>query len=840
MKKIAIFLIFTFPLFLSQLKAQPVATLKGKISDMDHLPVENAHILIEESDIRTFSLSDGSYSITIPAERTVKIRFQHISHLDSTISVYLQPGEQKQINIVLATRGEKLRTLDVKAKYNDGYVRIDPKLNYKVPTPSGGVESILKMMPGINSSNELSSQYNVRGGNYDENLVYVNDIEIHRPFLVRSAQQEGLSFVNLDLTNSVKFSAGGFEPRYGDKMSSVMDVEYRKPTGYAGSVSASLLGATAHAEGNVKNIFTFLVGIRYKSNAYLLKSLETKGDYKPRFFDAQMLLSWRPVKKLEISLLGNFSRNKYLFIPTERETNFGSIKEIKRLNVYFEGQEVDLYENYLGGLTFTYKPDRNNQIKLILSSYYARESETYDLQGQYFLKDIQADMGSSDNEMGQEVSSRAVGTELKHARNYITAIVSAADLRGEHRLKNNVISWSTKFQNEIIRDRIKEWRMLDSSGYVLPQFPTIPGELVPFDDPSRILGLKENDYLATANELNTLRISGFIQDTWKIDGDSATRFTLVAGLRYNIWSYNKELLLSPRINFIYKPRWKDDWIFYIRTGIYYQPPFYREMRDKNGVLNPDIKAQRSYQVVAASEYNFRIWNRPFKLSAEAYYKYMDRLISYTVDNVKIIYSGKNDAVGYATGIDVKLSGEFIHGLESWIAVSLMKTAEDILDDYYYDKSGNRVEPGYIPRPTDQRFSINLFFQDHIPNVEPLRVHLNFIFSSGTPYGAPNAERFRSLYTDTNGKTKILRTSWYRRVDIGFSYVFLDPARDRMKHHSKFLRALKSLGVYLEVFNLLGTNNISSYTWISDMGSQLIPVPNYLTQRLFNIKLAVEF
>jgi hypothetical protein len=821
------------------LVGQSLGLLHGTIVDEQSRPVENVQVIAEGIALSVITDSKGTYSLSVPAQQGLRVRFQHISYHDTLVQVNMQAGEDRVLLMTLRSRGAVLEQIDVRASYQDGYVRVDPKLNFRVPTPTGGIESILKTMPGFYSNNELSSQYNVRGGNYDENLIYVNDIEIYRPFLVRSAQQEGMPFVNLDMTHNVKFSSGGFMANYGDKMSSVMDVEYRKPTDYQTSLSGSMLGATLHTEGKVSPKFSYIVGARFKSNTYLLKSMDTEGDYKPRFFDTQMLLSWKPSKRWEVSFLGNFSNNRYLYAPTVRETTFGSFDNLQKITIAFDGQEIDRYENYLGGLTVAFNPRPGHLIKLIFSSYYAKESETYDIEASYWLKEAEIDMGKGETVEGEVMGT---GTFLEHARDQITAVVSAADLRGSHRLKKHYLTWSTKWQNEYINDRIREWTLLDSAGYVLPVLPTLPGEAVAIDDPSRILALKNGDFLATENVINTLRTSGFIQDEWKLDRDSANHFTLVGGLRYQFWSYNKEFILSPRLNFIYHPRWKQDWLFLLKTGLYYQPPFYREMRLPNGNLNPNIKAQRSFQVVVAAEYNFKWWNRPFKFTTEVYYKYLDRLISYTVDNVQIIYSGKNDARGYATGIDCRLSGEFVYGLESWVSLSIMKTAEDILDDQYTNEEGVTVSPGYIPRPTDQRFAVNIFFQDHIPRVTPLRVHLNFVFASGTPYGPPNMPRYHSLYDDGNGNTRVLRTTWYRRVDIGFSYMFLEPTRDRLKHHSKFLKAFRSCGLYFEVFNLLGIKNISSYTWISAVSSGnnvLIPVPNYLTNRLFNLKLAIE-
>lgn len=807
------------------------ATVRGVVQDEIGEPIENTIVQVLDHNIQTITNDYGQFVLDVPENTSLRIYFQQISHRDTVITVKLKARESQHLTVVLQTIGNRLEQVNIRSANESGYIRVDPRLSFQMPSPNGGMESLIKMLPGTSSTNELSSQYNVRGGNFDENLVFVNDIQIYRPFLVRSAQQEGMSFVNTDLTGNVIFSAGGFEAKYGDKMSSVLDVRYKEPTQYGGSISASMLGATAHAEGKVDSCFSFLIGIRFKSNAYLLKSMETSGDYKPRFFDTQMLLNWDITKKFSISLLGNFTRNKYLFQPETRETNYGTTMESQRLTVYFDGQELDRYENYLGGLTFTYKPNLRNELKLILSSYYAKESESYDIQGQYFLSDIEADFGNEDGEIAQEVSVRSYGTYLEHARNNLNSWVSAADLRGEHKLPHfNTLTWGVKAQNEIIHDKINEWTMYDSSGYTLPYIPTPIGEPVSLDDPSRILDFGENNYRNFANDLNTFRFTGFIQDLWKIGGDSSI-YLLNAGVRFHYWTYSpKELTASPRLAFIIHPHWVRDWQFSLRTGLYYQPAFYREMRTPDGHLNDDIRSQRSYQVIAGTEYNFQIWRRPFKFTAEAYYKYMDRLISYNVDNVRIIYSGVNDAVGYATGLDLKISGEFIRGLESWFSVSLMKTAEDIIGDIYTDQDGVEHEIGYIPRPTDQRVAFNLFFQDHIPGYPQFRVHVNLVFASGLPFGPPNSPAYERVY----------RTSWYRRVDMGFSFMFLEQSRDRMRNKSKFIRSIKNAGIYIEVFNLLGTNNVSSYFWITDIGNVQRPVPNSLTGRLINVKFAVDF
>ena len=808
------------------------AVVKGIVQDEEGQPIENVVIQVLDYNSQTITSDFGQFAINVPENVNFKLYFQQISHKDTIIEMRMKPKEAKNITVVLPTVGNRLEQVNIQSKGEHGYIRVDPKLSFQMPTPGGGMESLIKMLPGASSVNELSSQYNVRGGNYDENLVFVNDIQIYRPFLVRNAQQEGLSFVNTDLTGNVLFSAGGFEAKYGDKMSSVLDVQYKEPTQYGGSVSASLLGASAHVEGRVDSCFSFLIGTRFKSNAYLLKSMRMSGDtgdYKPRFFDTQMLLKWDINKKFSISLLGNVSLNSYIYQPSNKQTRFGIVNEFQQFTVYFDGQEVDRYANYLGGLTFSYKPDDRNLLKLIISSFYAKESETYDIQGQYWLSDINLDMGSGEV---IETSVRGVGTYLEHARNHITSIVSAADFRGEHKLPaHNTLSWGVKVQNEIITDKIKEWTMNDSSGYTLPFISTPVGDSLPLDDPSRILTFGEDAYLVAQNHLNTFRFTGFVQDQWNIDGDSLTHYTLNAGLRFHYWTYSpKEVTVSPRLSFVYNPHWRHDWLFTLRTGLYYQPAFYREMRYTDGSLNPDILSQRSFQIVAGAEYNFQIWHRPFKFTAEAYYKHLDHLISYTIDNVRITYSGYNDSKGYATGLDMKISGEFIRGLESWFSVSIMDTKEDILDDYYYDQDGNRIEPGYLPRPTDQRVAFNLFFQDHIPGFPQFRAHLNFVFASGLPYGPTNGYAYQ----------RVRDHDWYRRVDLGFSFMFLEQSRDRMRNKSKFIRSIKNAGVYVEVFNLLGIHNVSSYFWVSDIYNRQYAVPNFLTGRLINVKFAIEF
>jgi hypothetical protein len=826
------FLLFLFS-FYCFVYAQNTITVHGIIRDVQHNPIENVMILSPQTNNTALSTEAGKYQISVPADMNVQLHFRHISYKDTVIAIR-STSKEHLLNIVLVALGSKLDEVRVSTTHNDGYIRVDPKLKVSMPSPTGGAEGLIKMLPGVSSVNELSAQYNVRGGNYDENLIFVNDISIYRPFLVRNGNQEGLSFVNLDLTQSVKFSAGGCPAQCGDKMSSVMDVEYKKPKQLGGSLMIGLLGISAHLEGCMKNkqknrdIFSYLVGIRYKNNAYLLKSMETKGDYRPNFFDTQMLLRWNITDKFEIDLLENISINNYIYVPSTRETRFGSLQELKKFNVYFEGQEVDKYENYSGGLTFTYRPNLINKLRLILSSYYAKETETYDIQSEYWLHDIEADLDKEADDIAQEVGLCAVGTNIEHARNYLKFWVSAADIRGDHQLHpKSSFSWSVKVQNEQISDRLNQWHLFDSAGYTLPNIPTNPGDTVPAGDPSRELVLAH--YYNATNSLNTIRVTGFVQNNWKIDNSINPCFTLNTGVRFYYWSYNNDYNFSPRVSLLYKPHWEKEWSFWLKTGVYYQAPFYREYRDREGKLNPDIKSQFSYQVILASEYNFKIWNRPFKLTMEAYYKYLDRLISYYVDNLQLVYSGKNDSKGFASGFDARFSGELLEGLESWFGISVMGTM-DKLNPFTNDE-GVLVISSYKRRPTDQRFAFNLFFQDHIPGFRPLRIHLNFVYSTGLPFWNAQFERTQK---------STLKMADYFRVDIGFSYIFFDQNRDRLKNKSKFTQAIKNAGIYFEVFNLLGTNNVSSYIWIKDINNNNWAVPNALTPRLINLKFAIEF
>ena len=815
-----------FLLVTATVVSQERAFVFGKVTDEKGKALELVNVAISGLPGGTMTDRKGKYELEVPANKEIYIMMSFIGLEKEVEKVFLQTGERFEINKTLKATFTELPQIEIEDEQirSTSLIRIDPKVAFNVPTTTDKIPALLKTLPGVSSRNELSSQYSVRGGNFDENLIYVNDIEIYRPYLIRSGQQEGLSFVNSDLVSSLLFSAGGFDAKYGDKMSSVLDLQYKKPTEFGGSASISLLGASFHLEGTATEKFSYLLGVRYKTNQYLLNALETKGDYKPRFLDVQALLSYDVSKKVEISVLGIFADNKYTFQPKTRETDYGTIQDPRRLTMYFEGQEVDHFKNYLGGLTLTYKPNRKTRLKLIASGYNSIESETYDVIGQYWIGRIDTDFGSEN--FGDVIETLGVGTHMNHARNTMDINVFNIGHKGTKEMRNQLLQWGVKYQNEQIDDRMNEWILIDSAGYSLPRPPDTPGIVDTLINPFDLYEL-----IRTTNYLNTNRYTAYIQNTWGVDPDSS-KFTLTAGIRANYWDYNNQLLISPRATLSYKPEWKKDILFRISTGLYYQPPFYKELKNMDGEINENQEAQMSFHVVAASDWNFKAWGRPFKFISEIYYKYLDNLIPYTIDNVRIRYYAYEKAHGYATGIDLKVNGEFVKGVESWASLSFMSTQEDLYGDVYYDSEGNvdesRGEPGYIPRPTDQRFSASIFFQDYFPRNPTYKMSLTLMYSTGLPFGAPNTERYKQT----------LRMRSYRRVDIGFSKEFIG-------EHTKFsaknpLRVFKTLWLTAEVLNLLGANNTVSYLWVTDISGYQNPVPNYLTPRQFNIKLMANF
>jgi hypothetical protein len=819
--------------------AQQAAMITGKVTDEKGQAVELVNVSILGYPGGTSTAADGSYSLQIPAAREVKIIFSFIGFKTDTAYVKVNAGEKLRVNRTIfsvATELERVVVQDRQVR-NSNLTRIDPRTAAALPSASGGIEALLKTMPGVVSNNELSSQYSVRGGNYDENLVYVNDIEIYRPFLVRSSQQEGMSFLNSDLVSSVLFSAGGFEARYGDKLSSVLDIKYKRPIAFAASATASLLGASAHVEGTgINKKFTYLAGARYKTNQYLLNSLETKGNYMPVFLDVQSLLTYELNKKLEISVLAYLSSNKYNLVPESRETNFGTYFTPLRLTMYFDGREADTYASRMGAITLTQKPNQNLLVKWIASAYNSTETEAYDILSEYYIALLENKPAEGDSI--EVIETKGIGGYFDHARNQLEMTVMNLENRYSYSKGNNFATWGIKYQREMISDRINEWQRVDSAFYSVPTNFGTPGQ------PGNLTDFELNYHLKTSASINSNRYTAFAQNTWTIDRDS-TAFAVTAGVRFQYWDYNRQFIVSPRASISFKPRWKKDIMLRFSAGYYYQPPFYRELRNLQGELNPNLQAQKSIHFVAGSDWNFKAWGRPFKYVTEVYYKYLTDLVPYQVDNVRIQYLGENASKGYAYGIDFKVNGDFVKGVESWASLSYMKTAEDLYADQYqeyYNASGEVIHnggtdvavdsatiyPGYIPRPTDQRITFGLFFQDYLPMNPTFKMNLGLYFGSGLPTGAPNTP----LYTHT------YRMPPYRRVDIGLSKQII--GGEALHPKSGFFKGFKNLWVTMEILNLLQISNTISYTWVRDFNNNQYGVPNYLTPRQINIKLGADF
>jgi len=838
-----IFLFLVFLLCCIFANAQNTASIEGKILDDRGKGIDAVSISIEGTGKGTITKRNGSYSLEVPAEDTLTISFTHINYKPQQQKVFLQNGEKREINIDLVFKSFDLGPVDVEEEKNRDkpMESLDPKNLKYIPTPNGSFEAVIKTLPGVSSNNELTSQYNVRGGNFDENLVYVNDIEIYRPFLIRSGNQEGLSFINPDMIEDIDFSAGGFEARYGDKMSSVLAVTYKEPKEFSGSATASLQGGAIHLEGSPGNHrFTHISGIRYRSNRYVLNSLDTDGDYRPTFADVQTYMTYDISDKWEIGFLGNYARNKYEFIPETRETNFGTIQQALKLTIFFEGQEVTDYETYFGAITNTYKPNPNLELKLIGSAFRSFETETFDILGQYFIDELERDL-SSDN-FGDVTFNRGIGSYLNHARNYLDATVANLQHRGKLIRENGNLEWGLRFQHEKITDELSEWDLIDSAGFSIPQPPQRPNQ-----NPIRPIELNLFNTVRSENTLSSNRLMGYLQRTYRWKDKANNEFIFTGGLRANYWSLNEETVLSPRANLAWKPEWDRDFLFRFSTGYYYQPPFYRELRNFQGELNKNIKAQESIHFVVGADYNFKAWGRPFKFVGEAYYKKMDNIIPYEIDNVRIRYYAENSAEAYSVGADFKINGEFVKGVDSWVNIGFLQVREDIKNDFYYDyfnSDGEKIvpgftfnstpvdsvknEPGYIPRPSDQRINFSLFFQDYFPKNPTYKMHLTFHYGSGLPFGPPSNER----YKDT------LRIPSYLRVDLGFSKQLL--SEDSEVGPKSPFKHFKSIWVGLDVFNLLQRNNTLSYLWVTDVTNRQYAVPNFLTSRQINLRFVMEF
>ncbi len=807
----------------------PKALVYGKITDVNHLPIPLANIIILNENNGISSDENGNYQLKISANKLLTLQFSYIGFEKEEVKIQLKAGQKRNLNVTLFQATKQLADVVVEDKEirKTTLTRVDPQSAQIIPGVNGNIESLIKTLPGVSSNNELSSQYSVRGGSFDENLIYVNGIEVYRPLLTRSGEQEGLSFVNSDLVSSILFSAGGFEAKYGDKMASVLDIKYRNPTQFKGSVKLSMLDASLHLEDALfDHKLTYLVGIRQKSNQYLLSSLDTKGEYQPSFTDFQALIGYQATKKWHFSFLGNYSRNSYKLIPQDRETAFGHVKEAYQLKIYFDGQEADKNATYFGAFTSTYSPNKNLELKITASAFQSIEEENYDIQGQYWIGQLETDLGKED--FGQVIETQGVGTYLNHARNNLDARVWNIEHRGLLEREGGILQWGAKLQHELISDQLNQWVMIDSAGFSKPY----PKDSLAYVDPlaQTFFPFILNDTLFANNHLNSNRISGFIQNSWEFNKGN-NQFFLTAGLRANYWDYNKQLLISPRLSLGLKPDWKRDILIRFSGGMYYQSPFYRELRRPDGSLNEAIRAQSSLHLVLGSDYNFNAWGRSFKMITELYYKHFDHLIPFIIDNVRLIYSGENSSKGYATGIDMKINGEFVEGLESWLSVSIMQTNEMLRDNFYssyYTKTDNPVKNIWVPRPTDQRVAVSLFFQDYLPMLPTFKMNMNLSFGTGLPV----------YYPGRDFQTVITRTPPYRRVDIGFAYEFIGPNSKRI--NSKIARKFSNIDLTLEILNLLDIKNVVSYLWVKDNSNYVYLVPNYLTPRRINLKLALKF
>lgn len=813
-------LIFAFLfLFFSCIAVAQNARIKGIIVDSEKHTVSNVNVSSQGKTIQ--SDSNGYFEIEVPANKKISLIFTHVSLKMMSLTVNLKPDEIFVFNPVMNNSEEQMGEVFVSSRNKkriQGITTIDPSTIKKIPGANAGIENILKTLPGVNSNNEFSTQYMVRGGNYDENLVYVNEVEVYRPFLIRSGQQEGLSFTNTDLVQNVDFSAGGFQAKFGDKLSSVLDITYRKPTEFGASLEASFLGASASVDLVSKNKkWSAVTGVRYRNNSLLVNSQDTQTNYTPTFVDAQTNINYDISEKWQMSFLGNISQNKYLYQPLTRETKFGTIDQPMALAVYYEGQEKDQYDTYFGALKTTYKVTPDFTLKLIGSLFHTTEKEHFDILAQYRLGNANADEATSIDDVE---FTRGIGSQLNHARNDLDALIANIELKGFKDWKESQLEFGLKYTRESIRDRVVEWEVIDSAGFSInPPIVIIPKNNQPYEPYTGPLLPYQNIRATNFNTIN--RFSGYAQWNKQSElGSSQIWYTL--GARFQSWNVSgaaeegkMQTVVSPRGQFAIKPDWEKDMVFRLSGGLYYQPPFYRELRDLEGEVNPNVKAQQSVNVVLGNDYNFKMWNRPFKWVTEIYYKSLSDVNVYSIDNVRIRYMANNNAKAYAQGLDFRLNGEFVPGTESWVSFGYLKTEEN-----YEDK-------GYIARPTDQRLKFGMLFQDYMPNIPSVKVYLNLVYNTGLPGGSP---AYSDPYLYQN------RLKDYRRADIGFSKVFID-ASTRTAKKANWLKNFKELALGVEIFNLFNNQNAITNTWVRDVYSKSqYAIPNYMTSRVFNIKL----
>ena len=807
-------------LYSSALWAQK-ATVRGVILDVFDEPIPSVNITFGNTG--AISDLDGYYLIEITANENVQITYSHIGHKNVQATLNLSNNEDYELNPVMKTDIEQIATVVISGRENkrvEGITTLSPEAIRRMPSAISGVTSLLTSLPGINSNNELSTQYAVRGGNYDENLVYVNEIEVYRPFLIRSGQQEGLSFVNDDLTSSVDFSAGGFQAKFGDKLSSVLDITYRKPTELQASLDASLLGVSVSA-GDISDDgkFTGIVGLRYRDNSLFVNAKETQTNFKPTFLDAQTYLSYKFNNKLEIGFLGNVAINKYSYKPLTRQTNFGTLADPVALLVFYEGQEEDKYDTYFGALKATYVASQNYTAKFIGSIYQTQEQEYFDILAQYRLGEVDTSIGSEN--LGDVTFSEGIGSQLTHARNNLDALIVNLEHKGNATIGENEIEYGVKFTHEDIRDRVQEYEIIDSAGFSIRPPLVDFANLQPYEPFTSDIVPYTN--IRAQNDVQINRLSGYGQWSKRTTIGSSDLW-LNAGVRAHNWTVSGQdiqsttkTVFSPRGQVSLKPNWDRDMLFRLSGGVYHQPPFYRELRDSTGTVRPGVKAQKSIHIVLGNDYSFNLWDRPFTLNSEVYYKKLTDVNPYTLDNVRIRYRASNNAVAYSYGLDLRLAGEFVPGTESWISLGYLKTEENIDDK------------GYIFRPTDQRLKIGMLFQDYVKVVPNLKGYLNLQYNTGLPGGSPS-------YADPYNFQE--RLPDYKRVDLGVSYVLIDATRPKEEGVFKYFKEL-TLGA--EIFNIFDVQNSISNTFVRDVYTKVqYSIPNYLSPRVFNVRLTAKF
>ena len=779
------------------------ATLLGKVTDENNNPVEMVNVSLKNFPFGTTTNKKGEYLFRIPSGREITVVFSMIGYEMVSNPIQVSADTTLEMNVVLKSKSEEIDEVIVPIlrQTSGNIMRINPRTVNSLPDVGmGSVEGVLRTLPGVNSNNELSNQYSVRGGNFDENLVYVNNIEVYRPFLIRSGQQEGLSFVNSDMVSSIQFSAGGFDACYGDKMSSVLDIKYNRPTEFNANVVASLMGAKVHVENCSPNKkFTYNMGARVKSFKLLLGTLEEKGDYNPLFLDYQGYFTYSFTNKLELDFLGTASLNDYQYVPKERQSVTGIFNNQQALTVYYDGQEIDRYRTYTGALNLNYKPSKDVNLNFTVSAFNTNEQETYDVIGSYYFNEI------GDINADQQIDTLlnlGIGVYHEHGRSFLNASVMSVEHRGEVKFPNNYLRWGLNVKQEYINDNSREWEYRDSAGYSLPYS----------DKLVQLYFFSKTNYRNT-----TQRYTAFIQDTYSIPL-AIGHLVFTGGIRAHYWTFTNKLSVSPRISASLKTDDKNDMVARLSFGVYHQPPFYRELKDLNGGINYHIQTPRSFQAVAGVDFSFSAWDRPFKMTTEAYYKYLQNLIPYQYENVRIRYLSDQISNGYAYGLDMKVNGEFVSGTQSWVSVSLMKTMEDIAGDGH----------GYTPRPNDQRFKFSMFFQDYLPGLPAYQMHLTGHFITGVPFGMPHTPRY----------TQTARMRAYKRVDIGFVRLLANNGKNLTSW--KLFDKFKECSVGIEVFNIIDIRNIASYSFIADYENNYHAVPNLLTGRMFNLNISASF